>query len=69
MQSKTIAPAGLCFTLFFLDVDAVGFGYGVEFGSLVFLSGVFFVFVVKPCVVHVTFTNAFGVAFTYQLYE
>ena len=44
-------------------------GYWVELGGFVLLPGVLFVFVIKTRVVHVTFTDAVGVAFTYQLYE
>ena len=57
------------FLLFLLRVNRVLLGYWVEFGSLVLLARVFFVFVVKSCVVHVTFTNAVFVALGNQFDE
>lgn len=57
------------FLLFFLCVDGVLFCYRVVFFLLVFLARVFFVLVIERCVVHMTFTDAVFVAFTYEFDE
>ena len=57
------------FSLLLLSVNSVLFSNWVELGYFVFLARVFFVFVIKTRVVHVTFTDAVFVAFCNQFDE
>lgn len=51
--------------LLLLGIHRMLFSNWVELGGFVLLAGVFFVFVIKTRVVHVTFTDPIGVAFCY----
>ena len=62
-------PEGHVLILLFLFIHRMCLGHWVELSFLVLLTGVFFVLVIKSCVVHVSFPNAFSVAGTYHLDE
>ena len=60
-------PVGHLLILLLLLIKRVRFGLRVELSFLVLLTRVFFVLVIKGCVVHVSFANAFSVSGTYHL--
>ena len=62
-------PVGHLLILLLLLIKRVRFGLRVELSFLVLLTWVFFGFVIKRCVVDVTFPDTIGVAGTYHLDE